>query len=80
VTIERGTNELLPLDPAQVVRRIRAVSTVDPSSDRPPYWDGRTAERIVSVLAGEPRHVVPGAHERANGLSTGRNVGVAAET
>jgi len=80
VTIERGTNELLALDPAQVVQRIRAVSTVDPSSDRPPYWDGKTAERIVSILAGEHRHVASGADERANGLSTVQKVGVVAET
>jgi len=50
VTVERGTNELLPLDPPQVIRRVRAVAEIDPSSRRPPLWDGRAAERIVEVL------------------------------
>ena len=50
VTVERGTNELLPLEPPQVVQRVRAVSETEPSSERPPHWDGQTAERIVGVL------------------------------
>jgi UDP-N-acetylglucosamine 2-epimerase (non-hydrolysing) len=50
VTIERGTNELLDLDPPQVVRRVRAVAETEPSSEHPPRWDGQTAERIVGVF------------------------------
>ncbi len=68
VTLERGTNELLPLDPTQVVRRVRAVAQIEPSSERPPYWDGQTAERIVNVLEG-----VPDFSRRTNGRSTVHN-------
>lgn len=50
VTIERGTNELLALDPSTVTQRIQEVAQSTPSADRPPRWDGRTAERIVDVL------------------------------
>lgn len=50
VTIERGTNELLPLDPSRVVPRVREVVETNPSAERPPYWDGRAAGRIVDVL------------------------------
>jgi UDP-N-acetylglucosamine 2-epimerase (non-hydrolysing) len=53
VTIEQGTNELLPLEPAQVIRRVRKVAPTDPVTERPPYWDGQTADRIVEVLETE---------------------------
>ena len=53
VTIEAGTNELLPLDPARVVERVREVAPTDPSAERPPYWDGRAAARIVEAFEAE---------------------------
>lgn len=79
VTVEQGTNELLSLDPAQVVQRVRTVAEIEPSSERPPYWDGETAERIVNVLDGGI-HRVPSVAERINGRSTVQNVGMVAET
>lgn len=51
ITLELGTNELLPLDAAAVSARVRAILAGprrDPS--RPPLWDGRAAERIVEVF------------------------------
>lgn len=50
VTVERGTNELLPLDPRQVVQRVQVAAQSASSSECPPYWDGQTAGRIVHVL------------------------------
>ena len=78
VTIERGTNELLPLNPSQVVRRVRAVAGTELSAERPPYWDGRTAERIVRVLEREVRSV-PGGDEREDKPSVLQSMGIVAE-
>jgi len=58
VTVTKGSNELLPLDPPQVIQRVREVAGTEPSSERPPRWDGQAAERIVKVLTGELRRAV----------------------
>jgi UDP-N-acetylglucosamine 2-epimerase (non-hydrolysing) len=50
VTVEQGTNELLPLDPARVTERVAAVTAQDWTPRRPPKWDGRSAERIRACL------------------------------
>lgn len=50
ITIEEGTNELMPLDPAQVIQRVNEVTTQDWSPQRPPRWDGHAAGRIVEVV------------------------------
>lgn len=50
VTVELGTNELMPLDPPQVVQRVREIAGSEPTAERPPYWDGRAAERIVDIF------------------------------
>jgi UDP-N-acetylglucosamine 2-epimerase (non-hydrolysing) len=52
VTIEQGTNELVPLVPSRVVARVRGAAETPPerSGGRPPLWDGRAAGRIVQVL------------------------------
>jgi UDP-N-acetylglucosamine 2-epimerase (non-hydrolysing) len=50
VTVELGTNQLLPLKPEIVFRAFREVLERPPSGQIPPLWDGRAAERIVDVL------------------------------
>lgn len=52
ITIERGTNVLLGLEPeriAEVPALLRGRARV--SASIPPRWDGRAAERIIGVLA-----------------------------
>ncbi|RMH63082.1 MAG: UDP-N-acetylglucosamine 2-epimerase (non-hydrolyzing) [Bacteroidetes bacterium] len=52
VTVELGTNELLPLDPARIHERVRAVRAGRRNGAQvPPLWDGHAAERIAEVLA-----------------------------
>lgn len=53
VTVRLGTNELVSLNPPEVVRRARRVAEKDPCTHRPPKWDGNTAKRIVDVLERE---------------------------
>lgn len=51
VTVELGSNQLLPLNPPLIAQRVAsATSTTRSADDLPPKWDGRAAERIVSVL------------------------------
>ncbi len=51
VTIELGTNELLPLDPAVIRARVDAIRAGRAKHGRvPPLWDGHAATRIVEVL------------------------------
>ena len=53
VTVERGTNTLLGLDPARI-REAPALVAAARIRDRavPPGWDGHAAERIADVLEG----------------------------
>jgi UDP-N-acetylglucosamine 2-epimerase (non-hydrolysing) len=52
VTVKRGTNTLLGLDPARI-REIPALIGLTGRHDRqaPPLWDGRAATRVVDVLS-----------------------------
>ncbi|MDX1740452.1 MAG: UDP-N-acetylglucosamine 2-epimerase (non-hydrolyzing) [Rhodothermales bacterium] len=50
VTVELGTNQLLPLDPQIVHKTFLDVCERPPSGEIPPLWDGHAAERIVQVL------------------------------
>lgn len=51
ITIEMGTNELLPLVPSRIASRATALMQSGATSGRvPPKWDGHAAERIVQVL------------------------------
>ena len=51
VTIEVGTNRLVGTDPAHIVAAFRDVTSAPRPSREPPLWDGRSAERIVTILA-----------------------------
>jgi len=53
VTIEMGTNELVPLDADFIVGRIRGILEGGAKDGQvPPLWDGHAAERIVQKLNG----------------------------
>ncbi len=54
VTVELGTNELMPLDAVLVGNRVRQILAGTPPVGKAPLlWDGRAAERIVDVLQHE---------------------------
>jgi UDP-N-acetylglucosamine 2-epimerase (non-hydrolysing) len=50
VTVEEGTNELMPLDPERVLGRANEVTVQDWSPQRPPKWDGQAARRIRDIV------------------------------
>ena len=53
VTITRGTNQLVASNCPAIVQAARNVLNYQPEHsnlDRPEFWDGRAAERIVEVL------------------------------
>lgn len=50
-TIEIGTNELLPLNEQLILARVNALlKDKERKSSVPPFWDGKSTQRIVSVL------------------------------
>ena len=51
VTIEMGTNELVPLDPDLVIRKYEMIAAGKWKKGKvPELWDGQTAGRIVEIL------------------------------
>jgi UDP-N-acetylglucosamine 2-epimerase (non-hydrolysing) len=51
VTIEQGTNRLVPLDRASILAAAREAVAAGPSSREPPeLWDGGAAERAAAAL------------------------------
>jgi UDP-N-acetylglucosamine 2-epimerase (non-hydrolysing) len=68
-TTRLGTNELLPLDPDRVIRRVREVAGGNVQGERPPRWDGNAAERIVNVLEEAFSDVTPSSGGSAVGAS-----------
>lgn len=55
VTITAGTNRLVGMDPARIVAAFRDVASAPRPSQAPPLRDGRSADRIVAILAGKLR-------------------------
>ena len=53
ITVEQGTNTLVPRDATTVLRRVDEILTSGGKRGRAPeLWDGRAAGRIASHLAG----------------------------
>jgi UDP-N-acetylglucosamine 2-epimerase (non-hydrolysing) len=50
ITVDLGTNELLPMEPDRIVRRVSEVAGAVGADQRPPLWDGQTAQRMVTLL------------------------------
>jgi UDP-N-acetylglucosamine 2-epimerase (non-hydrolysing) len=50
VTITHGTNRLVGIDPAAILRGYQDAMSGSIADVRPPLWDGKTAGRIVDVL------------------------------
>jgi UDP-N-acetylglucosamine 2-epimerase (non-hydrolysing) len=55
VTINLGTNELIPLDARKVANRVSEIlNGKKPTGQIPPLWDGQSAKRIIDVLVPKP--------------------------
>ena len=51
ITLTLGTNELVGINPKKILARAsKALRGGCKKGERPPYWDGKTAQRIVKVL------------------------------
>jgi UDP-N-acetylglucosamine 2-epimerase (non-hydrolysing) len=54
ITLKDGTNVLVGSDTKAIVEEaLKALNGKAKNPKIPPYWDGRTAERIIKILAGE---------------------------
>jgi len=52
ITISLGTNELLPFDMEEIKRHINLIEiNAFKEGEIPPFWDGRSTERIVKVIS-----------------------------
>lgn len=54
VTIEQGTNRLVPITTNAILRNYREIRAArkNSTSCAPKFWDGKAAERIVRIIAG----------------------------
>lgn len=70
ITCELGTNRLVGMDPEAVWAGYQAaVADQKRSRVMPPLWDGRAAERVAAVLAGEHASAQP-LHKQAGPIAT----------
>jgi UDP-N-acetylglucosamine 2-epimerase (non-hydrolysing) len=53
ITVECGTNTILGLDPERIADIPELLRSASRTAQVPARWDGRAAERIVDVVAGE---------------------------
>jgi UDP-N-acetylglucosamine 2-epimerase (non-hydrolysing) len=54
ITLTEGTNVLVGNDTKAIVEEaLKALNGKAKKLKLPPYWDGRTAERIIKILAKE---------------------------
>jgi UDP-N-acetylglucosamine 2-epimerase (non-hydrolysing) len=51
ITVTHGTNQVVGTDPARILAGWERIKSKRLPSTTPPLWDGRTASRIVEVLA-----------------------------
>jgi UDP-N-acetylglucosamine 2-epimerase (non-hydrolysing) len=50
-TVEHGTNQVIGVNPDRILAAARSIlEKPNPSSRRPPLWDGKAASRIVTIL------------------------------
>lgn len=66
VTIAEGTNLLVGTDPDRILAAWRDVRSGAGAARVPRFWDGRAAERIVSVLRAEAEGRVPAGAQEQN--------------
>lgn len=60
ITLSEGTNRLVGLQPAMIVRGAEEALATKPPARRPALWDGHAGQRIVQVLLdGSPPQLVP---------------------
>src|SRR6187397_711091 len=50
ITVTHGTNRVVGTDPGVILEGYAAAVSGANGANRPPLWDGRTAERIAVVL------------------------------
>ena len=50
VTVEIGTNRLVPLSPDRIIELVLAAEDLKKNAAVPPLWDGHAASRIVDAL------------------------------
>jgi len=51
ITVERGTNTLLGLDPARISELPALLARPRPATSPPPLWDGHAAGRLAAIVA-----------------------------
>ena len=53
ITIEEGTNQLMPLNAEKIVARVQEILSGKPKTAQPSWlWDGKASERIVEAVKG----------------------------